>query len=306
MAIPVAQGKAHGAADSRRGCFALAGAGVMAWLLGGPRPHPKWLWICVVALIAALPLSISRGLFFKYAGVAAATVIAGVLSGGKVKTFLVWILLGGVFLTGISFLPVVQVAQQAFSVRWEQATETEGGEEGVMGVLEHRVGANTIGSLSQAFEQPTLGHGIGLSSNIAAMRMAGKRKFLLAEAAWPATIAELGPLLGVLLLGLRVWLGFYLLHRAWLQAGRGNILPMTLGGFALVLVFIGNTSQPTSLAFLVLGAGLMLAACNPTRAEMAAKAKAAVTLRNNAAMRSNSLRPNAQPSLNVSSGRALP
>jgi len=63
---------------------------------------------------------------------------------------------------------------------------------------------------------------------------------------------------------------------------------MVLGGFSVVLVFMGNTGQPSSLGFLILGAGLMLAACNPTRAEMVAKAKAAVTVRNHAAGRSNS------------------
>jgi hypothetical protein len=34
---------------------------------------------------------------------------------------------------------------------------------------------------------------------------------------------------------------------------------------ALQGLVIGQTSQPTGLGFLVLAAGLMLAACNPTR-----------------------------------------
>jgi hypothetical protein len=59
-----------------------------------------------------------------------------------------------------------------------------------------------------------------------------------------------------------------LLNRAWAQARRGNAFPLIMGGYAVVLVLMGSTAQPTALGFLVLGAGLMLAACNPTKAEM--------------------------------------
>jgi hypothetical protein len=37
---------------------------------------------------------------------------------------------------------------------------------------------------------------------------------------------------------------------------------LILGGIALQGLVIGQTSQPTGLGFLVLAAGLMLAACN--------------------------------------------
>ena len=259
--------------------FALAGAGVVAWLLGGPRPLPKWLWISVAALIAALPLSISRGLFFKYAGVAVGGVVAGSLSGGKIKIFLVWILLGGVFLTGISFIPAVQLAQQAFEVRWERATEAEGGEAGVQGVLEKRVGGSTFGVLADAFDGPILGYGIGLGTNVGAMRIGGKRAFLVGEGAWQSTIAELGPLFGLMIIGMRVVLGIFLLRRAWTQARRGNSLPLALGSFALLVVVLSGTGQPTALGFIVVGAGLMLAACNPTKAELLRRRAATMAAR---------------------------
>ena len=55
---------------------------------------------------------------------------------------------------------------------------------------------------------------------------------------------------------------------AWRQARRGNTLPLLMVSFALPLVFMGQTSQPTALGFIVLGAGLTLAACNPTLAEL--------------------------------------
>ena len=255
--------------------YALAAACVLGLVLSGPRPLPKWIWLSAASLVAALPISISRGLLFKYVGVVAAAVASSALAGRNIKNLMV----GGVVLTAVSLLatrlPVVQDAQRAFEARWERATEAEGGEEGVQGVLENRVGGSTLGALANAFDAPIFGHGIGLGTNVGAMRASGKKAFLIAEGAWAATIGELGPILGLMLIGIRVALGFSLLRQAWSQARRGNSLPLTLGGFAIMLVAMGGTGQPTSLGFLVVGAGLMLAACNPTMAEIRARNKAA-------------------------------
>jgi hypothetical protein len=252
--------------------YAFAAACVVGLVISGPRPLPKWIWLSAASLVAALPISISRGLLFKYVGVIAATVASSVLAGRNIKNLLV----GGVMLAGVAFvatrLPVVQDAQRAFEARWESATESEGGEEGVQGVLEKRVGGSTLGAVADAFEAPLLGHGIGLGTNVGAMRATGKKRFLIAEGSWAATIGEVGPILGLILIGMRIALSISLLRKAWTQARRGNALPLILGGFAIALVVWGGTGQPTSLGFLVVGAGLMLAACNPTVAEMLARA----------------------------------
>jgi len=252
--------------------YALAAACVVGLVISGPRPLPKWIWLSAASLLAALPISISRGLLFKYVVVAVAAVASSVLAGRNIKNLLLGALILTVAGLAASRLTVVQDAQRAFEARWESATETEGGEEGVQGVLEKRVGGSTVGAVANAFDAPLLGHGIGLGTNVGAMRASGKRRFLIGEGAWPATIGELGPLLGLLLLGVRVAFGVWLLARAWTQAKLGNALPLVLGGFAVVLVVMGGTAQPTSLGFLVVGAGLMLAACNPTVAEMLAMA----------------------------------
>lgn len=255
--------------------YAFAAACVVGLVISGPRPLPKWIWLSAASLVAALPISISRGLLFKYIGVVAAAVASSVLAGRNIKNLIV----GGVVLVAVSFvatrLPVVQDAQKAFEARWERATESEGGEEGVQGVLEKRVGGSTLGAVANAFEAPLVGHGIGLGTNVGGMRATGKKRFLIGEGAWPATIGELGPILGLILLGVRIALGVTLLRRAWSAARTGNALPLVLGGFAVVLVIMGGTAQPTSLGFLVVGAGLMLAACNPTVAEMLARSNAA-------------------------------
>jgi hypothetical protein len=248
--------------------YTLAAACVLALVVSGPRPLPKWIWLSAASLIVALPVSISRSLLFKYVLVVAATLAASALSGRNMKNFLV----GGVVLSVVALaatrLPVVQDAQKAFNARWEMATEAEGGDEGVQGVLEKRVGGSTLGAVAEAFNAPLLGYGIGLGSNFGATRVSGKKAFLVGEGLWPVTLGELGLMLGLALLGLRVALAVSLLRRAVLQAKHANALPLIIGGYALVMVVMGGTAQPTELGFVVLGAGLMLAACNPTKAEL--------------------------------------
>jgi hypothetical protein len=248
--------------------YGLAAACVLALVVSGPRPLPKWIWLSAASLIVALPVSISRTLLFKYVLVMVSTLAASALSGRNMKNFVV----GGLVLSVVSLaatrLPVVQDAQKAFAARWEMATEVEGEGEGVQGVLQRRVGGSTVIAVGEAFDAPLLGYGIGLGTNFGAMRVAGKKAFLVAEGAWPSTIGELGPILGLILLGLRVFLAVLLLRLAVVQAKRANALPLIIGGYALVMVVMGGTAQPTELGFVVLGAGLMLAACNPTKAEL--------------------------------------
>jgi hypothetical protein len=249
--------------------YGMAAACVVGLMVSGVRPLPKWLWLSAGALVVALPVSISRSLLFKYVLVATAAVASSALTGRNMKNLFVGAVLISAVVFAASYLPVVRDAQRAFSARWELATENEGAGEGVQGVLAKRVGGSTVGSVLGAMEiAPLFGHGIGLGTNVGAQRVIGERGFLIAEGAWPAAIGELGPILGLALLGLRVALALMLLNRAWAQARRGNAFPLIMGGYAIVLVVMGDTAQPTALGFLVVGAGLMLAACNPTKAEL--------------------------------------
>jgi len=253
----------------------FAAACVVALIVSGPRPLPKWIWASCAALVVSLPISISRTVLFKYVLVVISSAVASSLSGRNIKNFLVGGVLVCLVALAASQLPIFRDAQRAFTSRWEAATKAEGKGEGVGGVLRERVGESTMGAVLTAFDAPVLGHGIGLGTNVGAMRTSGRRMFLIGENAWGACIAELGPTLGLLYVGLRVAMTVWLLRLAWRQAVLGNACPLILGGSALPTVFFGITAQPTSLGFLVVGAGLMLAAGNATKAQMEAKVIAA-------------------------------
>jgi hypothetical protein len=212
-----------------------------------------------------LPVSISRTILFNYALVVGFAIVAAALSGRAVKNFLMGSAAVALLFLAVSLLPLFQDAREAFNARWQMANEAEGGGEGVVGVLANRVGGTFVSGLKMIPEVPLAGAGIGLGTNVGAKLSTGERAFLIAEGAWGSLIGELGPILGVLLLLWRISLAAMMAAAAVAQAMRKNTLPLILGSTALPALVLGGTAQPTSLGFLVVGAGLMLAACNPTR-----------------------------------------
>lgn len=248
--------------------YPLAAAALAAWITAIPWRRGRWIWASAAALIIALPVSISRTILFGYALVVAFTVFAAALSGRAIRNFLIGsVVVAGLFF-GVSQLAIFQDAREAFNARWQVATEAEGGEDGVAGVLAKRVGGSFLLGLGMLPEVPLAGVGIGLGTNVGARLATGERAFLIAEGAWGATIGELGPVLGVVLLLMRLAFAGTMAIAAASQALKKNTLPLILCSSALPAMVLGGTAQPTSLGFLVLSCGMVLAACNPTREKL--------------------------------------
>lgn len=241
--------------------YALVATFLASWLVSGPKPMPRWIWLAAACLIVALPLSISRTLLFNYVLIASFCALASMLAGKAVQNFIAGAAVIGVLAVGISQSEEFQGAYEVFSARWEEANWAEGQGEGVLGVLSRRVGGGMLEALNMTSEVPLFGAGIGLGSNVGAMRAVGQKEFAVAEASWPAMVGELGPLLGLALILLRLALGIHLFLLAWHHALRGNPLPLTIAAVAIPAMVIGQTGQPTALGFLVVSCGLLLAAC---------------------------------------------
>ena len=246
--------------------YPLAAGAFAAWITAIPPKPGKWIWVSAAALILALPISISRTILLYYLMVVAFTLLAAALSGRAVRNFLIGsVVVAGLFF-GVSQLAIFQDAREAFNARWQMATEAEGGEDGVAGVLANRVGGSFLLGLGMLPEVPLSGAGIGLGTNVGAKFATGERTFLVAEGSWGATVGELGPILGVVLLLMRLALACTMAIAAVSQALKKNTLPLILCSSALPAAILGGTAQPTSLGFLVVSCGLVLAACKPARA----------------------------------------
>jgi hypothetical protein len=227
--------------------------------------------IASIALVVAIPVSISRTLLANYLMVLVSLIVALLIARTRIIpliTGLLGILVAVLIATAI---PAFQETSEAFTARWELAGAASGSvreEVGDVGVasdqITKRVLPGLIGPLSHIDTLPFFGHGTGMGSNVGAQRLSGDKVFVLGEGGWEVSLGELGLPLGLAFLFWRIAFGFWLSSLSIKAALRGNILPLILLGTSLFVVVQGQLSQPTALGFVVLSTGLNLASLNPS------------------------------------------
>ena len=116
-----------------------------------------------------------------------------------------------------------------------------------------------IGAISGSAELPFFGYGLGMGTNVGSQLLTGNRNFLIAEGEWGRLIGELGPLMGILIILVRVSLTAKVTVACYRSLRMGKILPWMLLSYGLLMLSQGAWSQPTSLGFSVLISGLMIA-----------------------------------------------
>lgn len=214
------------------------------------------LIISTIALLSAIPFSISRSLFFHVMVSLLFSFVAAIWNPRHLRSILVIIIVAIAALLALSKTEFFQTATEAFSTRFENASNDEGGLKGTLG---DRFLGGMVSALTESLDQPYFGHGIGLGTNVASKLLSGDREFLIAEEEWARTIGELGPLLGLSLILLRVGLAANIGLKSFRKLRTGNMLPWMLASFGLLSIAQEQTAQPTSLGFCVISGGLMLA-----------------------------------------------
>lgn len=209
------------------------------------------------ALLASIPLSISRTLLFQ---VILTVVFALMATSRKPKYFgpmliaIAGVLVALFILSTTSFF---QTAIQAFSNRFETANDQEGGLEGT---LMDRYFGGMLSALEESSTQPFFGFGIGMGTNVGSMLLSGRVEYLISEGEWGRLIGELGPILGIAAILIRTFFGVELFVKAYKKLTMGDLLPWMLLPFCLTQIPQGQWAQPTSLGFGILIGGLILAA----------------------------------------------
>lgn len=237
--------------------FGLVAAFVLAgWQQRGS--YSRWLLVLAsLALVVAVPISISRSLLLSVLIVIAFGCAALVRDPRQIFRLLGPILLGA----GVITFAANTIYVQAFLTRWDESIEAGSGS----------FYDNVVARLFQPFIDPFLlagnvpleGHGIGVGTMAGARLMTGKLNFLLSESELNRIILELGPLLGFAFIGWRVWLTLHLLRQSWKRLfQQRNVLPWLLAGASFLNVLNGQWGPATTLGFAVFGAGLTLAALN--------------------------------------------
>ncbi|PHN95641.1 hypothetical protein CSC80_04325 [Maribacter sp. 6B07] len=212
-----------------------------------------------LCLVIAIPLSISRALFFSIFIFLLFYLTALYFKPNflkKLTVFLIFIVLVGFIALNLEF---VGTATEAFSSRFESASETEGGLEGT---LVNRYLGGFIKAISNTADTPFFGHGLGMGTNVGSQLLTGGRAFLIDEEEWARTIGEMGLLLGLGVILIRVVLSIRLSLSSFKALKHQNHIPWMLLGFVLLNVPQGQWQFPTNLGFAIFSTGILLASFN--------------------------------------------
>jgi len=216
------------------------------------------LVISTVALFAAIPLSVSRTVMFEVS-LSILFLITVSVKRPKILSKVVSGFIGGIFVfLFLSLFSFFQTAVMAFTERFTSASETEGGLEGT---LIDRFLGGMYGAIVQS-DNIFYGVGLGMGTNAGAKIATGNTGFLISEGEWGRLIGEMGLLIGMIVIIIRINLVLKLFKLSWREISFGNLLPWLLFSFTMLNILQGQWAQPTALGFSVLSAGLVLASQN--------------------------------------------
>jgi hypothetical protein len=161
----------------------------------------------------------------------------------------------------LSMFEFFEEGKTVFQARWDDANAASGG-------VEKSIVQRSINGFLQPFHAlagaSVLGEGIGKGTNAGSAYATGRNTFLLGESDWQRIFLEAGLILGVAFIAFRVKIVVEIGLRAFSNMRSGKPFAWLLfAGTALNTVF-GQTGQPTNLGFVVVGAGLALAALKET------------------------------------------
>jgi hypothetical protein len=214
-----------------------------------------------LALIIAIPLSISRSLFYHVAVIvlfALLSITRNPANLGKIAGLAIAGLIAFLILSQYSFFTT---AIEAFTARFEGATQWEGG---VQGTVSDRYVGGMFNSFNFPPNLPFFGYGIGMGSNVGGMLLSGEQTMLIyAEDEWARLIGEMGPLLGLSIVAARIILTIELALKGFNKIAKGDLLPWMLMSFGVVLIPQGQWGQATTLGFSILITGLIVASMQP-------------------------------------------
>ena len=222
-----------------------------------------------IALVVAIPVSISRSLLANYLMVLVALIASLILSKTRIVPLISGLLAICTAVLFATTVPAFQDTSEAFIARWELAGAASGSdreEVGDLGVasdqITKRVLPGLLDPLNNIDNVPFFGYGIGMGSNVGAQRLSGDRFFVLGEGGWEVNLGELGYLLGLSFLLWRIGFGIWVTKLSFNAAVRGNQLPLILLGTSLFVLVQGQLSQPTALGFVIFSTGLNLSSLN--------------------------------------------
>ncbi|WP_114751767.1 hypothetical protein [Pleomorphovibrio marinus] len=236
--------------------FSLASSYIIYYWLNLQSINRLLLLSATLALLFAVPLSLSRGLLFQI-GVSFIFALIIISKKPKLLGHLIVIgLVGLLLLFVLSQISLFQTASDVFTSRFDAASDYEGG---VKGTILDRFLGGLFESITESNDLPFLGYGLGMGTNVGSTLLTGNRTFLIAEGEWGRLIGELGIIMGILVILIRIGLVTKMLLLGYQYMVKGDFMPWLLLSFGSLLIVQGQWGQPTVLGFSTLIGGLIIA-----------------------------------------------
>lgn len=222
------------------------------------------LIVSTIALVIALPLTISRGAVVAVVIVGLFAVIASVTN---TKTLIKLITFSIIFYIIILILneysSIFTLGTEVFMDRVDTVNKsTSGG--GLKDSIFLRMVNDFVGPLINLFDQPMFGGNLGMGTNAGAQMINGSVSFLISETEFGRVVGEQGIIAGLGLMILRIYLAIDISIKSLKLPQEEKLLPFVLCGAACASIFQGQWAQPSILGFAILMAGFVMACLNKT------------------------------------------
>ncbi len=242
--------------------FGLTGPFILYFWLNQKGINKIVLLAATLGLMMAIPLSISRALFFQVIITFVFAVIAISRKPENMSKLIIAVIGGTVVLGVMSQLSFFQKATEVFTSRLDGANESEGGLKGVLG---DRYLGGMLKSIMGSSEQPFFGYGIGTGTSVGGSLLSGtgdRTLIIYSEDEWARLTGEMGAIMGLGVIFIRVGLSISTALKSYRKLGSGDLLPWVLLSFFFLTIPQGQWGQPTSLGFSIIIGGLTLGSFN--------------------------------------------
>lgn len=241
--------------------FGLVACFVCYFWINSENVNKLALTAATVGLLAAIPFSISRSLLMYVAVAFLFGAMGMVRKPEYVGRIIVMVLLGVALMAVLSQFSFLQTPIKAFTSRFESASDVEGGLQGSLGT---RYLGGMIEAVAGSSQQPFFGYGLGMGTNAGNKLLTGDTTgYLISEGEWGRLIGEMGPLMGLTVIFIRLSLCIKITAAAYRRLTQNDLLPWILLGYTLLTIPQAQWAQPTTLGFSTLIGGLILAAMRP-------------------------------------------
>lgn len=246
----------------------LASAFVLYGLLRKGTYRQPFVILCGLGLVISVAVSTSR---LALGGIGVVLLMIGIL--GIYHQSVLRGVMGMVLPISFIFLiatnlDVFHEGTYVFHERLELAGDGAGGVATMASNWSERVLGDFLSGLRALKSAPLFGYGIGYGTNVAARLLTGHVGFLTDEREWGRVVSEMGPLLAVPYLFLRIAIVWRLFSQSRVSARIGNYLPMLLFGTCFLGILSGQFGVSFTMGFTVFNAGLCLAANNVNESEV--------------------------------------